>query len=404
MFKSYKYLIKPSKEQITMLEEHFGACRFIYNWGLELKTKEYQTTGKTLTRYDLSNLLPELKKEHIWLKNINSQSIQSSLKNLDTAYTNFFRNKKGFPKFKSKYNPTQSFQCPQNCSVDFENNTIYIPKVKNIKAKLHRKFEGLIKTITISKHNDKYYASILVDDTKLIPEKLDLEKENSIGLDLGLKHFVITSDGDKYDNPKYLRKSEKKLALLQKRMSKKKLGSSNRNKARKKVAKLHNKIANQRKDYSHKLSYEIVHKSQGAVCMEDLSIKGMVKNHKLAKSINDAGWGMFKEYIIYKCEWYGRHFLDIGRFEPSSKMCSSCGHINSNLKLNDRDWQCFCGVKHDRDINAAKNILNLSFTEQNLIRCIGLEQPNYKPVEKIDRKISESISMKQEAQGSLAPG
>lgn len=400
MFKSYKYLIKPTKEQAEMLEEHFGACRFIYNWGLELKTEEYQTTGKTLTRYDLSNKLPELKKEHLWLKNINSQSIQSSLKNLDIAYTNFFRSKKGFPKFKSKYNPTQSFQCPQHCKINFDENSITIPKIKIIKAVLHRRFEGIIKTITISKYNDKYYASILVDDCEIDPKKLKLQKENSIGLDLGLNHFVITSNGNKYDNPKYLRKSGKKLALLQRRMSKKKLGSSNRNKARKKVAKLHNKIANQRKDYSHKLSYEIVHKSQGAVCMEDLSIKGMVKNHKLAKSIYDAGWGMFKEYIVYKCEWYGRYFLDIGRFEPSSKMCSSCGHINSELKLNDRNWKCLCGAEHDRDINAAKNILNLSFTEQNLIRCIGLEQPNYKPVEKMDRKISKSISMKQEAQGS----
>jgi len=404
MFKAYKYLIKPSKAQMQMLEEHFGACRFVYNWGLEQKTKEYQTTGITLNHTILCYKLTEFKNEHTWLKSVNSQSLQSSLKNLDTAYTNFFRNKKGFPKFKSKKNPVQSFQCPQSCSIDFDNNIICIPKIKKIKAVLHRKFEGMIKTITISKYNNKYYASILVDDCQINAKKLKLEKESSIALDLGLNHFVITSDGNKYNNPKYLRKSEKKLALLQRRMSKKKLGSSNRNKARKKVAKLHNKIANQRKDYSHKLSYEIVHKSQGAVCMEDLLIKGMVKNHKLAKSINDAGWGMFKEYIIYKCEWYGRHFLDIGRFEPSSKMCSSCGHINSDLKLNDREWKCLCGIKHDRDINAAKNILNMSFTEQNLIRCIGLEQPKYKPVEKMDRIISESISVKQEAQGLLTPG
>jgi putative transposase len=207
MFRAYKYLIKPTKEQVQMLEQHFGGCRFVYNWGLEQKTKEYQSTGITLTHNQLSSKLAQLKKDNDWLKSVNSQSLQSSLKNLDTAYTNFFRKKKSFPKFKSKKSSTQSFQCLQNFKVDFDENSITIPKIKKIKAVLHRKFEGIIKTITISKYNDKYYASILVDDCEIDSKKLKLQKENSIGLDLGLKHFVITSDGDKYDNPKYLRKS-----------------------------------------------------------------------------------------------------------------------------------------------------------------------------------------------------
>ena len=199
---------------------------------------------------------------------------------------------------------------------------------------------------------------------------------------MGLKDFVVTSDGDKIDNPKYLRKSEERLARRQKKLSKKKKGSNNRNKQRKKVAKLHEKIANQRKDFLHKVSHQIVHKNHGTICVEDLCVKGMVKNHKLAKSISDVGWGMFYSFLKYKSEWYGKNFLDIGRFEPSSKMCSICGNIKSDLKLSDREWTCKkCETEHDRDINASINIRNMAFTNQNLIRCVGLEQPESTPVE-----------------------
>ncbi len=406
MLKAYKYRIKPNKEQIEMFEKHFGSVRFVYNWGLEQKTKAYQETGETILHNKLVTSLPELKKENPWLKDVNSQAMQSSLRNLDNAYTRFFREKKGFPKFKSKNNPKQSFQCPQNCSVDFDRGFLNIPKIRNIKTIFHRRFDGEIKTLTISRvPSGKYYVSVLVEDGKELPSKPKLDRNDAVGIDLGLKDFVIMSDGDRVSNPKYFRKSERKLAKLQKRLSKKQKGSNNRNKQKQKVAKTHEKIANQRKDFLHKTSYEIVHKNQGTICMEDLCVKGMIKNRRLAKSISDVGWGMFETFLKYKAEWYGKNFLDIGRFEPSSKMCSNCGAIKSDLKLSDREWICSkCGVNHDRDINASINIRNMAFTNQNLVRCIGLGQPDSKPVEKADRKKSKSVSAKQEAQGSLALG
>ena len=384
MLKAYKYRIKPNKEQAEMFEKHFGATRFVYNWGLEQKTKSYQEGKKTLTFLGLGSELVKLKKENIWMKEVNSQSLLASLKNLDNAYTRFFREKKGFPKFKSKYNPKQSFQCPQHCAVDFEKGLLNIPKVKNIKTVFHRQFEGDIKTVTISKvPSGKYYVSILVEDGKSLPIKPKLDRNDAIGIDIGLKDFVVTSDGDKIANPKYLRKSEERLARRQRKLSVKKKGSNNRNKQRKKVAKLHKKIANQRKDFLHKVSHQIVHKNHGTICVEDLCVKGMVKNRKLAKSISDAGWGMFYNFLKYKSEWHGKNFLDIGRFEPSSKMCSVCGNIKSDLTLSDREWICSkCETKHDRDINASINIRNMAFTNQNLVRCIGLEQPESTPVEK----------------------
>jgi len=384
MLKAYKFLIKPTKEQSEMFEKHFGAARFVYNWGLEQKTKSYQEGKKTLTFLGLGPELVKLKKENIWMKEVNSQSLLASLKNLDNAYTRFFREKKGFPKFKSKYNPKQSFQCPQHCTVDFEKGLLNIPKVKNIKTVFHRQFEGDIKTVTISKvPSGKYYVSILVEDGKSLPIKPKLDRNDAIGIDMGLKDFVVTSDGDKIANPKYLRKSEERLARRQRKLSKKKKGSNNRNKQRKKVAKLHEKIANQRKDFLHKVSHQIVHKNHGTICVEDLCVKGMVKNHKLAKSISDAGWGVLYTFLKYKSEWYGKNFLDIGQFEPSSKMCSVCGNIKSDLTLSDREWICSkCETKHDRDINASINIRNMAFTNQNLVRCIGLEQPESTPVEK----------------------
>lgn len=384
MLKAYKFLIKPVKEQSEMFEKHFGAARFVYNWGLEQKTKSYQEGKKTLTFLGLGPELVKLKKENIWMKEVNSQSLLASLKNLDNAYTRFFREKKGFPKFKSKYNPKQSFQCPQHCTVDFEKGLLNIPKVKNIKTVFHRQFEGDIKTVTISKvPSGKYYVSILVEDGKSLPIKPKLDRNDAIGIDMGLKDFVVTSDGDKIANPKYLRKSEERLVRRQRKLSVKKKGSNNRNKQRKKVAKLHKKIANQRKDFLHKVSHQIVHKNHGTICVEDLCVKGMVKNRKLAKSISDAGWGMFYNFLKYKSEWYGKNFLDIGRFEPSSKMCSVCGNIKSDLTLSDREWICSkCETKHDRDINASINIRNMAFTNQNLVRCIGLEQPESTPVEK----------------------
>jgi putative transposase len=382
VLRAYKYRIKPTREQDQMLEEHFGACRFVYNRALEEKTKVYQSTGSTLTCNHLINQLVQWKEENSWLKGVNAQALQMTLRNLDNAYTRFFREKKGFPKFKSKHNPKQSFQCPQACSVDWESGTLSIPKVKRIKAMFHRRFDGKIKTVTISRSSTgKYYASILVEDRSDIPEKPTPDRNDAIGIDVGLSHFLTTSEGEKIDNPRHLRRNERKLAKLQRSLSRKKKGSSNRQKAKHKVARLHERVANQRKDFLHKVSHKIVRESQGTICVEDLCVKGMIRNRRLAKSISDAGWAMFRSFLSYKADWNGKNILDIGRFEPSSKMCHVCGTINRELKLSDRRWLCPCGAEHDRDINAAINIKLMAFSHQNLVRCIGLVQADLTPVE-----------------------
>jgi len=376
MLKAFKYRIYPNKKQVEMLNEHFGATRFVYNWGLEKKTEAYQQESKTLSCFELINNLKQLKEDEPWLKTVNSQSLQTALRNLDNAYTKFFREKKGFPKFKSKHNPKQSFQCPQHCSVDWENGALSIPKIKAIKAKFHRKFDGEIKTVTISKNAvGHYYASILVENSQPLPPKAALKAEDAVGIDVGISKFLATSDGMIVDNPKFLRKSEKKLAYEQYRLSKMKKGSASRAKQSKRIARLHEHISNQRRDFLHKVTTKLVSESQATTfCIEDLSIKNMQKNHCLAKSIADVSWGIFFDFLKYKCEWSGKNLLDIGRFEPSSKMCSACGVVNKELKLSDRAWTCACGACHDRDINAAENIRRMAFQRQNLIRCIGLEQ------------------------------
>jgi putative transposase len=377
MLKGFKYRIYPNQKQIEMFEKHFGAARFVYNWGLEKKTEAYQQESKIISFFDLCFELKELKNQELWLKEVNAQSVQSSLRNLDNAYTKFFRQKNGFPKFKSKHNSRQSFQCPQHCLIDWDKQTLSIPKIKNIKIGLHRKFEGKIKTVTISRSaTGKYYASILVDDGIPLPNKAELNPDNAVGIDVGLSRFLTTSEGVVVDNPRHFRKSEKKLAYQQYRLSKMKKGSAGRAKQKKRIARLHEHVANQRRDFLHKVTSKLVGESQATTfCIEDLAVRNMLKNRRLAKSISDVGWWTFFTFLKYKCEWNGKNLLDIGRFEPSSKMCSVCGTITKELKLSDRKWTCTCGATHDRDINAAENIRKMAFQRQNLIRCIGLEQP-----------------------------
>ena len=385
MLKAFKYRIYPNQKQAEMLNEHFGATRFVYSWGLEKKTEAYQQEAKTISCYDLINQLIALKVENPWLKTVNSQSLQSALKNLDNAYTRFFREKKGFPKFKSKHNSKQSFQCPQHCSVNWDSGTISIPKIKGIKVKLHRKFEGEIKTVTISKNCvGHYYVSVLVENNKPLPLSAALKAEDAVGIDVGLSRFLTTSDGMIIDNPRFFQKSQKRLAYEQYKFSKMKKGSSNRAKQKKRIARVHEHVSNQRRDFLHKVTAKLVGESQATTfCIEDLSIKNMQKNHCLAKSIADVSWGMFFDFLKYKCDWTGKNILDIGRFEPSSKMCSACGAVNKGLRLSDKEWLCSCGAKHDRDRNAAENIRRMAFQKQNLIRCIGLEQPESTPLDTV---------------------
>jgi putative transposase len=354
MLKAYKYRIYPTEKQKVLLEKHFGVCRFVYNLALETKIEAYKK-GLSLSRFDLQSQMVELKEDLPWMYEVNSQALCSSLLNLDLAYKGFFKGG-GFPRFKSKHGK-QSFLCPQGTKLN--NGRLALMKFKEgIKINLSRVFEGKIKTTTISKTpTGKYFASILVDNSIDLPEKPKANK--ATGLDLGLNHFLITSEGEKIDNPRHLRAAMERLKVLQRRVSKKKKGSQNRKKAINRLAIQHERVNNKRLDFLHKLSTKLVRDNQtDTICMENLAVKNMIKNHNLAQAISDVSWGKFLELVKYKCDWYGKNLMLIDRFYPSSKTCSDCGVINQDLKLSDRTWTCECGSVHDRDINAAINIRN----------------------------------------------
>lgn len=380
MLRAYKYRIYPTDEQKVLLAKTFGCCRFVYNWALKLKIEVYKQEKKSIGNVELTNRMKmELKTEHEWLGKVNSQALQSSLRNLDTAFKNFFRDTHavGFPKLKSKKN-RQSFQCPQHCVVDFGKGTITIPKVKDIPAVFHRKFKGTVKTVTISMTpSRKYFASVLVDtDIEELPTT-PIHGDTCLGIDLGIKSLAVCSDGRTFDNPKNLRRSLDRLKLLQKRLSRKKKGSVNRNKARIRVARLHEYISNCRKDNLHKITYALTHDSQvRTICMEDLNVKGMMQNHHLAQAIGDTSFGMFLTLLKYKCSWYGVNLIQINRFSPSSKTCGKCGYVYKGLKLSERSWICpKCGTHHDRDFNAACNIKGFG------LKALPTERGKVKPVD-----------------------
>jgi putative transposase len=366
--KAFKYRIYPNKEQEVLILKHMGSSRWIYNYALNKKISSYQQTGKGLSRFDIQKDLPELKKqdETSWLKEINSQTLQASLENMDKAFTKFFKDKKGFPKFKSKKDSKQSFNIPQKTIIDFDNKKVKLPKFKTeIKVKIDRIFDGKIKTSTISKTpTNKYFISILVELENELPKKRPIDEKQAIGVDLGIKTFATLSNGMEIDNPKHLKKSLKKLKKQQKKVSKKVKGSNNRKKDVKKLAIIYEKITNKRLDFLHKVSHYLV-TNFDTLCLETLKSSNMMKNHKLAQSLSDVSIGRFNEMINYKSEWYGCNILRIGQFEPSSKMCS-CGVINKELKLSQRVWTCnSCNTTHDRDVLAANNIKRFAFTKNN---------------------------------------
>ena len=345
----------------------------IYNWGLEKKIKEYEQNNKSLSYFNLAKELTVLKqnKQYSWLYEVANSSLQQSLRHLDNAFTKFFREKKGFPKFKSKKNNKQTYTLPVGVKIDFDTQRIYLPKFKKtIKVKIDRKFCGKIKTCTIKKTpTNKYFISVLVETTDIIPKKPKIEEKTAIGIDLGIKDFAILSTGEKIENQKNLAKLMPKLKVLQKRASRKQKGSNNRKKANLRLALLHEKVTNRRNDFLHKLSHRLTHDNQvNTLCLETLNVEGMIKNHKLAQAISDVSWSKFNNYLDYKTEWYGKNLIRIGKFEPSSKVCSVCGSINNELKLSDREWSCKnCHTHHDRDINASKNILKFALQQQNLV-------------------------------------
>ena len=358
MYKAFKYRIFPTEPQKELIAKHIGHSRFVFNLALETKNAAYIGAKHNYSAFDLVKQLPELKKELPWLKEVNSQSLQQAIQNMDIAFKKFFKGD-GFPKFKSKRKGKQSFSIPQNVIV--ENDLLIIPKFKGgIKMSLHRPTNGTIKSATISvTPTGKYFVSILCDTNTEIPTKAPITESTTIGIDLGIKDFAITSEGEVFENPKFLRNSISKLKYVQRKFSKKK-GKRTKNK----LAKLHEKVANQRKDFLHKVSTKLIRENQ-TICLETLAVKNMVKNHNLAQAISDVSWSTFVSMLEYKAEWYGKNILRIGQFAPSSKTCS-CGVINKDLKLSDREWTCkSCGTTHDRDILAACNIK--SFALKNIL-------------------------------------
>ena len=358
MLKSFKYKLLPNQEQIILLNKHFGCVRFIYNYFLNERKIEYENNKQSLNFYDNCLDLTKLKnkKEFNFLKETNAQSLQHSLKHLESAYNGFFKGRTKFPKFKSKHDKN-SFHVSQSLSVN--NDLLKIPKFKEgIKMIQDRKFVGEIRQATISKTpTNEYFVSILVDAEHKKLEKTGL----SVGIDLGIKDFVITSDDFKYKNNRYTKKYEKELKTQQQHLSRKIKGSNRYNKQKLKVAKIYKKITNSRKDNLHKVSTDLI-KKYDTIFLEDLNIKGMIKNHKLAKHIQDCSWGTFITYLEYKSLWNDKQVVKLNRFFPSSKTCSKCGYINQSLDLSIREWTCpSCNTKHDRDFNASKNILNEGF-------------------------------------------
>ena len=362
---SYKFRLYPNREQENLILRTLGCCRFVFNHYLAYRKNLYEQSGQTANYYVCANDLTVLKKqeETAWLKEVDATALQSSLRDLDTAYQNFFRRvkqggKPGFPHFKSKHDHRQSYQSKcVGTNIKILDKAVQLPKLGKVKCRVSKEVKGRILSATVSRNPaGKYYVAICCTDVELKP----FDKTGSaIGLDVGIKSFAVSDAGTVYENHKYLRKSEKKLARLQRQLSRKTKGSVNRDKARVKVARLHEHVANQRKDMLHKLSAQLVREND-IICIEDLAPKNMVRNHKLAKSIADVSWGEFRRQLTYKSEWYGKQLIVIDRFYPSSQMCSVCGEKWDGTKdLKVRKWQCpHCGTMLDRDTNAAINILN----------------------------------------------
>ena len=397
--RTYKFRLYPTKAQTELLAKHFGCARFVYNYFLNQRQEQYKLTGKSDNFYDECKSLTKLKKqeETAWLKEVNAQSLQFTLRCLETAYTNFFKKRAKYPKFKSKHSKN-SFTAPQYSNIS--DNKLFIAKFKEgIKCRVHREIKGKIGKVTISKTpSGKYFASVHTEEEYTTPIG---KSGKPIGVDLGLKDLLVTSEGERFNNNRYTKKYESRLATAQRHLSRKKNGSRGFESQRLKVARLHEKITNRRADYLHKCAIGLVRRYD-IICIEDLNVTGMVKNHHLAKSISDASWYSFVFMLTYKAEWSDKRVVKIDRFYPSSQTCSVCGYVNKDVKdLSVREWECpSCHSHHDRDVNAAINILRVGLKQYT-----SAGTADYTGGEEVRAVLSEShSSVKPEARKQSACG
>lgn len=396
--RTYKFRLYPNMEQAELLARHFGCARFVYNHFLNQRKEQYRLTGKSDNYYAQAKSLTELKKQEAtaWLKEVNAQSLQFALRSLDAAYTNFFQKRAKFPSFKSKHTKN-SFTVPQHVSI--AGGRLFFHKFKEgIKCRVHREITGKVGKATISKTpSGKYFVSVFTEEEYVTPVK---KSGKAVGVDMGLKDLLITSDGEIFKNNRNTKRYERKLAKAQQHLSRKKKGSRGFENQKLKVARIHEKIANSRADYLHKCSISLVRRYD-TICIEDLNVKGMERNHRLAKSITDASWGNFVSMLTYKAEWNGKKVVKIDRYFPSSQTCNVCGYVNKHTKdLSVREWECsVCHTHHDRDVNAAINILRFG------INHTSAGTVDYTGGEEIRADLSESrSSVKPEAHKSIACG